>query len=189
MKKTFYYIFILFVLNSCNNEEDENPHPNLGNYKLNSLTSNVAIDLNYDDIATKDFKEELSIYFLGPSKPRNALELVASYEKSRWFFYLGIPKDSDYPDRIDDIALNLRYGVGDYSKNIVLNNGKPKIMHFFNNNIKGDSTWLVNNKYPYPYKMVLNNDNKVTINVAQKFYDLFKEEWIFVDLVGVFEKK
>jgi hypothetical protein len=188
MKKYFFYISLLLLLFSCNNDDNIiELHPNLGTYKLVSLTSNIAMDLNFDTVASKDFKSELDIYFLGRRKPRHALELVESTTANEAFFYLGIPRDGYHPWQT---YIEQRFGVGDYSKSLIFINEMPEIRHTFSNiSFPRDSAWIVNDRNPYPYEVVFNNDQKTTIKVVQKFYDITDENWVITNLVGVFEKK
>jgi hypothetical protein len=185
MKAYIYITAILFLLSSCIKEDSVDLNPNIGNYTLASLTSNIELDLNFDKKASTDFKSELDVYFLGFSKPRNALEFVQSPIVNEWFFRLGLPRDSYHPDKV---YFESRYGTGDYSKTLLLKNNLIHIEHIYSNTFPRDSTWLVDNNYPYPHDVVFNDDNKVTIKVIQKFYDTTNEKWVEPDLVGVFEK-
>lgn len=186
--KTNLYIFVLLcILSSCTKDEAIIISPNIGNYELASLTSNIPLDLNYDNNVSTDFKNELEIYFLGVRKPRHHLELIEfPNNSSTWAFFLGLPRDYYYPELI---YVDLRYGVGDYSKLLHFKNNKISIEHIYSNEFPRDSTWLVDNNYPYPHNIVFTADNEVTIKVIQKFYDLSNEKWVVTNLVGIFEKK
>ena len=74
-------IYLLFLLLICSCEQDDDipkTHPNLGEYNLISLKSNIALDLNYDGIQSTDFKQELSMYYEGRQKPKHDLQFVVS---------------------------------------------------------------------------------------------------------------
>lgn len=188
--KLYFFKFILIVLliTSCKKDDAVFVHPNLGDYKLKSLTSNIPLDLNFDNIQSTDFKQELSMYIGSFRAPSVDMQLVESYYNSdEWYFHLGgIPKDS-YHDHLELLDFRLRYG--DYSKIIILNdNVISHIDHVYSDLFVADSTWLLENKYPYPYNIELINDVTVNVKISQLYFDTFTNEWVDVDILGVFEK-
>lgn len=184
MKKILFLISI-FTLFSCNSDEDIPTNQYLGNYKLTALTSNIPLDLNFDNIATTNFKNELSIYFLGSSKPLHELQFVQTNVRKEWYFRLGLPKDNYHPDQN---FIEQRFGTGDYSKSVVFNNNTPTIIHNYSDLFVADSIWLIENKYPYPYELNFYNNNKATIKIKQKFYDNSNMEWVETELIAEYEK-
>jgi hypothetical protein len=183
--KRYLYIIAILILFSCNSDENITENQYLGNYKLINLTSNIPIDLNFDNIATTNFKNELNIYFLGNSKPLHDLQFVKFSLSNEWFFRLGLPKDNYHPDQN---FIEQRYGTGDYSKSVLLNNNTVSIIHNYSDLFVVDSTWLVENKYPYPYKVDFYDNNKVIIKIKQKFFDNINGEWVDIELIGNYER-
>jgi hypothetical protein len=184
MKKILYLISV-FSLLSCDSDDNIPENQYLGNYKLTALISNIPLDLNFDNNATNNFKNELSIYFLGSSKPLHELQFVQTNTPNEWFFRLGLPKDNYHPDQI---FIEQRFGTGDYSKSVVFNNNTPTIIHNYSDLFVADSIWLIENKYPYPYELNFHNDNKATIKIKQKFYDNSNMEWVETELIAEYEK-
>ncbi|KQS53289.1 MAG: hypothetical protein DCE86_18215 [Flavobacteriaceae bacterium] len=184
MKKNLCLITTL-ILFSCNSDDLIPVNQYLGNYKLTALTSNIPLDLNYDNIATLNFKNELNIYFLGNRKPLHDLQFVKSSVSNEWFLRLGLPKDNYNPEQT---IIELRYGTGDYSKSIIFDNNTPTIIHNYSDLFVADSLWLVNNKYPYPYQLNFYDNNKVTIKIKQKFYNNINSEWVVSELIAKYEK-
>jgi hypothetical protein len=184
MKKILYLISV-FSLLSCDSDDNIPENQYLGNYKLTALTSNIPLDLNFDNSATINFKNELNVYFLGNSKPLHDLQFVQSNTPNEWFFRLGLPKDNYHPDQI---FLEQRYGTGDYSKSLHLNNNIFSIKNNYSDLFVADSIWLIENKYPYPYELNFSDNNKAIIKIKQKFYDNINLVWVETDLIAEYEK-
>lgn len=187
MKKLVRLTLSIFLLVSCNKEDTPSPHPNLGNYDLISLTSNIPLDLNYDNIKTTNFKAELSYYYQGSRNPKYDLRIIQSNRGyDEWFFMMQLARDYYHPDQS---IIDLRYHSGDYSKLVLLKDGKvDRITHHLYDASETDADILINEHYPYPYNLTLNSDTMVTVLVKQMFYDLEQETWVLVNLEAVFEK-
>ncbi|GAL88967.1 hypothetical protein JCM19538_1956 [Jejuia pallidilutea] len=167
------------------------PHPNIGKYRLTSLISNIALDLNYDNIKSTDFKQELSVFFNNPIfSPKFALRLneIIVYDDTLAFELL-LPGDGYYQELE---YLDLRFAVQNYSKAVVVEDSNfVKITHHSDFDLDGISDTaqeIIDGNYPYPYHLEFNSDSKVTVYIKQNFFDLEKDEWVLVELVGVFEK-
>jgi hypothetical protein len=113
------------------------------------------------------------------------LQFVKFSLSNEWFFRLGLPKDNYHPDQN---FIEQRYGTGDYSKSVLLNNNTVSIIHNYSDLFVVDSTWLVENKYPYPYKVDFYDNNKVIIKIKQKFFDNINGEWVDIELIGNYER-
>ncbi|MGC1204890.1 MAG: hypothetical protein WA839_08400 [Flavobacteriaceae bacterium] len=185
--KIIVTILSISLLVSCNKEDTPVPHPNLGNYELISLTSDTALDLNYDNIKSENFKEELSVYYTGFRKPMDDLIFTEStYDANKWYFRLSLPRDFYYPELG---IIDLRYSDGDYSKIVFLKDGKiDRIAHYYYDGLEVDADFLINEHYPYPYDLILNSGTMVTVKVKQMFFDLEQDLWVLVNLEAVFEK-
>lgn len=186
--KLVIMVLSLLALLSCNKDEESIPHPNIGNYKLMSLTSNTALDLNYDNIKSTDFKQELSIFYNNSIlSPKFDLRLNSSIgDYNNIFFHLLLPGDIYYPELQ---ILDLRYAIQNYSKSIIVEGDKfVSITHHLWDSSETPAQEIIDGNYPYPYHLEFNSDTKVTVYVKQNFFDLEKDEWVLVELLGVFEK-
>jgi len=177
----------LLILLSCNKDEAPASHPNIGKYILTSLTSNTALDLNYDNIKSKDFKQEFSIFYNNPTRsPKFALSLNNINDDNAIGFVLQLPADKYNP--LQEI-LDLRYAIQDYSKIIITKDHEfIKVTHHLWDSNETSAQKIIDEHYPYPYHLEFNSDTKVTVYIKQKFFDTEKDDWVLVELVAVFEK-
>lgn len=184
------YLILLFIISSCNSDDDIiAPHPNLGEYRLISLSSDIALDLNYDGTQSSDFKKELEFYWDYPTNPQYGLELLTSSGGlDKWIVRMNLPADYHNPDFP---LSNKRFGYSDYSKTATIKNDTVYfIKHTLSNESYQDSIWFVDTeKYPYPYKIDFINSSTTKIKVVQKFYDLEANEWITAYLDAFYQKE
>jgi hypothetical protein len=179
-------INLFFV--SCNDDDTIESLPkNLGVYELQSLESNKEIDLDYDGVASTDFKHELQLlWFSVPFRQQlHHLELLESETKGKyWLRTDGIPRD-DYNGPYQDF--NVRFKFEGRSSYVYIENGEivsfeelePYLDPLDPDDILGK---------PRPYSINFDTDDNITMEMTQYFYDIQLEEWTQVNLVAKFDK-
>jgi hypothetical protein len=187
--KTIIRLFcLIFLTASCSSDNETIvDHPNLGDYDLHSFTSNVAMDLDYDGIESTDFKAELDwLYFnnrlLNTSLPmviRNAhhhnyddIEVLVANN-------MGMPRDDYHPL---SPHINVRFKGDDRVK--LLEIKENEVLNIF----YPDSSPDHEINLPDVNSFVLNDNNTVTVDMSQRFFDLLEDEWKQVELVAVYKK-
>lgn len=186
--KTPISLIVLAMFVSCSKNNGLILHPNAGTYKLISLVSNTSLDLNFDNIKSIDFQRELNVYFNDPFAPSYDLQIKDPIydDENKLYFRLDLPSHLYHPDT--QILRNF-FGSGDYSKSIIVDGDKfVSITHHLWDSSETPAQEIIDGNYPYPYHLEFNSDIKVTVYVKQNFFDLEKDEWVLVELVGVFEK-
>lgn len=174
----------------CSTDDSKPPHANLGDYKIVSLTSSDSIDLDYDGIASTDFLEELKRYWFENSFTRVGtihLRLLHYRELSAneiSFRLPSIPRDSYH---IDHVSLDYRFKWDDGTKIITVSPDGTNVINYHTPSPDIDRPeyiWAV----PIPQSIVFNDANTVTVVTKQRFYDHLSQEWIPVELTGVFTR-
>ncbi|WP_298951929.1 hypothetical protein [uncultured Nonlabens sp.] len=174
---------------SCNDDDNIETLPaNLGIYELQSLESSIEMDLDYDGIASTDFKEELQLlWFSFPFRQEHHhLELYESQTKGKyWLETEGMPRD-DYNGFHQD--LNYRFKPQGRTHSLFIENeeivsfveDEPYFNHLDPTDILGQSR---------PYLIEFDTSDKITMELTQHFYDHMIDEWIEVSLIAKFNKK
>jgi len=181
-------ILISLFLSSCNNDDTlESPPANLGIYTLKSFQSNVAMDLDYDGVASVDFKEELQLWwFTFPNRSRlYHLEILPSPRDGKYLLITdGMPRD-DHDDRYPDPHSRFKQADGIHAL-FIRNNEiisyefqEPFVDRFDPNVALGQQR---------PYFIQFDSDHEITMKLTQYFYDYISDEWIQVDLLAKFDK-
>lgn len=176
------------LLLSCNKNDDIEPLPaNLGNYTLKSFQSNVAMDLDYDGVASSDFKEELQLWwFTFPNRNRlYHLEIMPSlYEGKYLLLTEGMPRDDhDYTDPDPSFRFKPADGIHTLEirddEIISYEFQEPFVDSFVPNAALGQQR---------PYLIQFDSDHEITMKITQHFYNYITDEWMPVDLEAKFDK-
>jgi hypothetical protein len=177
----------LFIV-SCNDNDNIEPLPaNLGIYELQSLKSNIAMDLDYDGFDSTDFKQELQLWWFSiPQRQTyDHVKLLESNINGKyWVRTLGIPRD-DHDDNDPDPSF--RFKPDARTHYLYIENGqivsfeeqKPSFDPFDPDDILGKAR---------PYLLSFDTETKITMEMTQYFYDYRINEWTQVSLVAKFDK-
>lgn len=190
--KHFLVFLILLSFTACEKEEAvKKKLPYVGYWKLESFTSNVAIDLNEDGIAERDFKNEIDYFFgrnYGIQGRDHVIEIFESYDDNSRLYILSphMPIDAFRPFPYDNPRV-IRFR-GDYTwKTLYFENNELIRFEQANPFNEPDSpgareAWAKYTSYNFI------DDNNVEILIDQKFYDVSIDEWTAVKIVAVFSK-
>lgn len=170
----------LFFL-SCDNENEatNNTSELLGNYKFVSLTSNTALDLNLDGLATTDFKNELVGFYSTYFHPVMRIKEV-QLGPTNYFLEVIIPKPSFFPE------------YNDYDINY-LSRGHEAYINFIrssnqlNFSIGNNEAYQLQNGSPIIKDIKVLTNNQIRVDCTQRFYH-HPEGWYDTYLVGIYEK-
>lgn len=185
--KHFLAFLIVLSFTACEKEEAiKKESPYVGFWKLESLTSNVAIDLNEDGIAERDFKNEIDSFFgrnYGIPGRDHVIEIFQSYSDNNKLQILTphMPIDDFRPSAITRFR-------GDYVwKTLYFENNQLIRFEQANPYNEPDSpgakeAWAKYTSYNFI------DDNNLEILIVQKFYDVSIGEWTAVKIVAVFSK-
>jgi hypothetical protein len=177
----------LFLVSCGNDDNVVTLPPNLGIYELQSLESDVAMDLDYDGLAAKDFKQELQLWWFSiPYRQQYApLAIYKSDTNGRYLVRtLGMPRD-DHDENDPDPSFRFKPADGIHS--LFIENGEivsfevqePFVNYHDPNDVLGQQR---------PYLIQFDSDNEVTMKLTQYFYDYTIDEWTQVNLVAKFDK-
>jgi hypothetical protein len=177
----------LFLVSCGNDDNVVTLPPNLGIYELQSLESDVAMDLDYDGLAATDFKQELQLWWFSiPYRQQYApLAIYKSDTNGRYLVRtLGMPRD-DHDENDPDPSFRFKPADGIHS--LFIENGEivsfevqePFVNYHDPNDVLGQQR---------PYLIQFDSDNEVTMKLTQYFYDYTIDEWTQVNLVAKFDK-
>lgn len=190
--KHFLAFLIVLSFTACEKEEAiKKESPYVGYWKLESLTSNVPIDLNEDGIAERDFKNELYYFFEIDSRMIGQdlnIEIWESFSINNrlnlttWH----MPVDAFRPFPYDN-PIMIRW-KGDYTwKTLDFEN--DQLIRFEQENPWNEpdspgarQAWPKYTSYNFI------DDNNLEILIDQKFYDVSIDEWTAVKMVAIFSK-
>jgi len=180
MKVLKLKVILLFIasliLASCDNERITSVSPLLGDYKLIEYTSNISIDINDDNIKSKNLYEELNeFYFSRMSKIFNYDLQITDYYNIRIYTLLPvqmandpIPGSGTFGNLFPAYELNLSQNL----KSIV--------------SYKKVYDELVN---PSSIKEInVENQDKIILICDQFFYDYIENSWIKIETRSTFKK-
>ena len=170
-------LLLVFCLSSCSRDEESNAQTReiMGIFKMLSLVSDTALDLNLDGVATTDFKNELDVFYSyyrnHPLKinENSLLEIIIPFAS---FFPEYNNYDIDYLSRGDLAYVKyykknnmIEYRRGNNSEEYQLQYGMP----------------IIKNIEMLP-------DMKIKVTVYQRFYH-HPDGWYDTILTGIYEKK
>ncbi len=175
MKKIGFVLF-LFILVGCGKKDEITDQTNelVGRYKLFSLISDKALDLNLDGMETTDFKSELTSFFDDYHYP----PLVVN---DNYLLSISIPKSSFRPEYNDFDIIYLDRGddaqVTYYKaqKKVVFTRGNTEEYQLLYGS-------------PIIIGIEVLKDMKVKVTVKHKFYH-HPDGWHDVILTGIYEKQ
>jgi hypothetical protein len=102
MKNLNCFIALLIVISFLSCSKDDNEYDeNLidGYYKIQSITSSIAVDLNGDSQITTDLKKEIDFYFFDDDNNNYDLEITSNFtnDRSISFYYPETDLSFIYP--------------------------------------------------------------------------------------------
>lgn len=174
MKNILFLIIIFSFFTSCENDEkSSNSSKFVGRYKVISLKSDVALDLNIDSNPTDDFLIELNDYF----QDYNNFDLRIRNDLNETYIDLIMPKSKFFPEHND---YNVVYEQSFSTYGVNMSNLSDLILSADEEYLLDHDFALIENAEILPY-------NTLKLNIKHKFYH-HPDGWHQVNLIGVFEK-
>lgn len=183
MKKLIIVFFVLIFNISCTNDDDIKIHTELlGEYKFLSYTSNIPLDLDFDNIKDTNLLNEFD-YFTIYRSSRDAMMRYAEQGYNNGFSYsinlINFP--SIWPNRIylDEI-------LSESYDSVFINLDR-------NAQVQGLSRSMplypTNGRYFFTTAVEFLPNKNLKINGKQKLYDFELNEWVEVEIEAILEKK
>ncbi len=179
MKKTIYHlsVLVLSIFYSCSETEFENESfPFSGNYEIEQMTSDKAVDLNGDEITSTNLMTEIASYYFDNTvydleiRPNN---LTDSNAKLISFM---IPDQSllfGYPDDPN--------GYIDYSKK-----GFGSLYKYSNNTIE---LLTIENEFVSVKKVEILENNRIKSVIKKEYFDSKTQNWVNLSIEILYAKK
>jgi hypothetical protein len=190
--KNLLVLLMLLAFTACEKEEAIEPKsPYAGFWKLESFTSDVAIDLNEDGAAERDFMKELDYYFEIKSTHLHGehnLEIEESYSIKG-----ALVLDSRHMPTDVFRAFPYTYSLQSRWQT----DWTWKMLYFENNELirfTQDEPWnvpespLAKEAWPKYTSYNFIDNNNLEILMDQQFYDRGAGEWKAAKMVAVFQK-
>ena len=184
MKKHFILI-VLLVLLSCAKDEEKvefKYSPIIGEYKILSLNSDIALDLNRDGIPTKNYINELNSYFnLYEQYNIPFLKIFKSTDNLANAFFDDIPKQFVNATDVNDIF----YGKAGPIKTLNFNNDFSQVIAidgYYQNDYYREEKWAI-----LKYVLIIDNNN-ISATFEQQYFTI-ETGWKTCILKALFTRK
>lgn len=125
MKKSVYFLFLMFLSLSCNNGDDkltenhEFQNKIIGEYRLSAAYTDVPIDLNFDGIPQTNVVEEAECFVYFPVDFYRAQFRINGEYKSLWLTIMYRDMESE-EQCLYDTTMFYDYEVDEGTKEIVI---------------------------------------------------------------------
>lgn len=156
-----------------------------GNYKIVSFKSNVAVDLNKDNIASKELTEEIDSFDLNDLEIRpkeyqsNPAKLISFFFPKTWITF-------QYPSSPEGSVEFIGYGFSttyQYANNSFSLEDKSYIEESYIDNIKSDKNVIINSD------LNIIDSNHLSLSMSKEYYDFNSNDWIMLDIEVVYERQ
>lgn len=176
MKNLILFTLILFL--SCDNNDKitEQTSELVGNYKFVSLTSDTALDLNLDGLATTDFKAELEDFYNTNFHPAMRVKEAPN----DYLLEIIIPKPSFYPEYND---YEITYLSRSHNAYITYRKNKNQLIYSVGN----DEEYQLLHGSPIIKDIKILPNNQIRVDCTQRFYH-HPDGWFDTYLIGIYEK-
>jgi hypothetical protein len=167
--KKICIIILTFTCLACTNSNETAElkySPFIGEYKILSLESNIALDLNRNGVASNDFLNEISTYFnLYSLYNVPTLTIIKGADNQTNGFYDHIPKQDVNQTDVNDIQY--------------FNSGPLKVITFNNNfsevtDISGyyDDSYYQQKKWAILKNITILNTNELLATFEQQYFTI-----------------
>ena len=185
--KLHLMILLTLMFLSCSNDDsiDEVYKQYTGNYKIISFKSNVAVDLNDDNIASKELTEEINSFDLNDLEIRPH-EYQSNPVKSISFFFPKTWITFQYPNAPEGSVEFIGYGfltTYEYVNNSFSLKDNSYIEESYIDNIKSDKNVAINSD------LNVIDRNHLNISISKEYYDFNSNDWIMLDIEVIYEKQ
>lgn len=178
----YFSIILLILLFSCSKDETVNKFPYDADYKVVSLTSNIPVDLNFDGIYSTDFLNEFSYEFNWDNKYHMRIITPEDYHTILFF---EMPFMKRYPPEYNILETTVLDGGAtvDYSYSLETNtftNITPSEEILRQKDISG--VVLLD--------LIPIDENNLLVKFEHsKIYDEGSQQWLTVNVDGIYKKK
>lgn len=185
MKKIFCLGLIIYAFSSCSNENDIDIYDNiLGEYRLESLISDIEMDLNRDGIYSSDFKKELEFYFNETYSNENDLKISrVNYQNTLSTLNINLPRVSAAPQYGFNNATYLSLSF--ISPILRLDKNFRNILSFSYENINIEQE--LEEKFSILTE-IQNEGNYIYVKIKQLYFDEDDLTFKLVNLDGIYKK-
>lgn len=182
--KKIILVFIAFIFAiSCNNDDDSvKVHTEiLGEYKFISYTSNIPLDLDFDNNKDTNLLNEFDLFVNKSTRDAKVWEITYLHNRE-YDYYVSL---INFP-RVNPNTI--------FYQNTLSQNQDAVFFNVDNNinvlNMRSEMTnYPENGKYFYTTSVQFLPNKNLKINGIQKFYDYQANTWVEVEIETTLEKK
>lgn len=182
MKKIFLVFLAFSFAISCNNDDDIKVHTEiLGEYKFVSYTSNIPLDLDFDNSKNTNLLNEFDFFVNRSTRDAKVWEITYLHN-NEYDYYVSL---INFPR----VSPNSIFFQGTLSQN------QDAVFFNLDNNINvlniipEMTNYPENGKYFYTTSVQFLTNKYLKINGKQKFYDYEENIWVEVEIEAILEKK
>ena len=200
MKKSIFLSFIIFSFLSCSNNEKEfdelSTNDFRGKYKISSISTNLPLDLNNDDIQSTNYLQEISLpyrlhngqivnYGFNTNKPQfeTTAKPQSDIDNGTRFLQIYIPKNEMTPLYVGNNSfVNISLGINAIYLNFLYNVVNGQIV------IESDPFDLLTFHNVSDFKIMRIDKDNFEIKFRKQFYDFKNEIEVNTETKVVFER-
>ncbi|WP_052184105.1 hypothetical protein [Psychroserpens sp. Hel_I_66] len=176
--KTHLIALLTLTLINCNSDDSlNNEYENYtGNYEIISYKSNVAVDLNNDNITSLELTNEIDSF--GSNDLEIKSNIISLFLPKTWITF-------QYPSSPEGSVEFIDYGFGtnyQYEDNSFLIETKSYVEKSYIDNIENDKNVTLTSN------LNVVDSNHLKMSISKEYYDFSTNEWIMLNIEIVFEK-
>ncbi|UZR99604.1 hypothetical protein [Chondrinema litorale] len=175
--RLYLIIFITPFLVNCSNEDVIDNEQYVGNYKIISFQSNIAVDLNKDGITSEELVNEINTFDFNDLEIKP--NLLSFFFPKTWITF-------QYPSSPEGSIEFIDYGFGttyQYEKNSFSLNGKSYVEEAYIDNTQSNKTVMINSN------LIIIDHNHLKISISKEYYDFNSNQWTLLDIDAIYGKQ
>ena len=182
--KHFKLFFLLAVLVSCHSEDISN-NKYTGHYKIVSFTSNIAVDLNNDNITSFELINEIDSFDYSDLEIRPHTDQTNETKLISFFF----PKTEltfQYPSEPNGYVQFIPFGFGttyEFENNTFVLTNNNYIEQAYIDNVESNKIVSLNSN------LNIIDDTHLKLLLSKEFYDFNNYNWIMLNIEVFYERK
>ncbi len=185
--KPHLIILLVLVFTNCDNDDTLNDEYEqyTGNYKIISFKSNIAVDLNNDNITSEELTNEINSFDFNDLEIRpndyqsNSTKLISFFFPKTWITF-------QYPSKPEGSVEFLDYGFGTtykYENNSFSLDDNNYIEQSYIDNIESNKSVTINSD------LDVVDSTHLKISISKEYYDFITNNWIMLDIDVVYKKQ